>query len=338
MLLEIPVIKQNISDFQVIRDHAETVLEEAKKVKKTGSQLMASHRWLERLGKTFARYQEESKKRAESLEQKRKMLEDVRKDLIWKIDSHRYYTQLLELEEGEKACRESEKEKNRMSEQLREAESHLASMQALKDFNEAEEAEQNLYKYSRELELLERKTPDSHRKLEKLKRHLRFSWKQEREKREGHKFKIEQENGELVSRRKHIEENLNESEQRRKFDEGIGESGGVASPVQGERSRNQAGVGRRCGPFSPKGLGWGRGFPQRKPRRETTAGAEAGIDGRKEGAIGAEKYSVVDQENGNHFGKEKPGSAAVHLFPAGRGAEKRMESYHRPPSQSGSFC
>lgn len=214
MLLEIPVIKQNISDFQVIRDHAETVLEEAKKVKKTGSQLMASHRWLERLGKTFARYQEESKKRAESLEQKRKMLEDVRKDLIWKIDSHRYYTQLLELEEGEKACRESEKEKNRMSEQLREAESHLASMQALKDFNEAEEAEQNLYKYSRELELLERKTPDSHRKLEKLKRHLRFSWKQEREKREGHKFKIEQENGELVSRRKHIEENLNESEQR----------------------------------------------------------------------------------------------------------------------------
>ncbi|HDR4873411.1 TPA: hypothetical protein QCR24_004286 [Bacillus cereus] len=90
-LLKIPELRQNLHDFQIIQENANSVIQSVANYKKIKSMFYETLNRLIKLRKTFDLYKEELQKTRENLEKMKQQLKAKQDELCWKIDSFTPY-------------------------------------------------------------------------------------------------------------------------------------------------------------------------------------------------------------------------------------------------------
>jgi len=180
MLLEIPVIKQNLEDFKVIRDHADSVVAEGEKLDRLQKELAAKTRAMVSLAKTFDGFQEEAGREMAGLGLEREELSLALRELAWQRESYKVF---VKQQDFQRALAEEEKAAEAYAGQeavLGEARQKAARVKALYYFNEAEEAAGKEKYYRNQLELMDQDEPELRRQLEEQSRLLKGAWEGEK--------------------------------------------------------------------------------------------------------------------------------------------------------------
>jgi len=176
MLLEIPVIKQNLQDFAMIRDAAQDIVNEVEVLHEQEKNFTAKTQEIVRLARSFSEFGEKAQKAIDVLEQEEEKLFCEHKEHDWQERSYEWFLRKLELEKA-KTTEDTAKEDYAKAESLwQKAEEEENHLQALYYFNEAEQAEQERLKYQQRLELMEQAEPELQALLVEKKKILKKVW------------------------------------------------------------------------------------------------------------------------------------------------------------------
>jgi hypothetical protein len=176
MLLEIPLIKKNIKDFEAIRDYAEGVVSEVQQLDKLQREFDAKTRELVALAKTFALYEAKAVEAIDRLTDKNNRYGVELKELQWQEKSYQVYLKQLEylqakLTESKVATEYQEQQENLQKFQL-----YQNQVQALDAFANFKAAKLDINKYQTQLEIMDQSEPELTRELTARKAQLRIAW------------------------------------------------------------------------------------------------------------------------------------------------------------------
>ena len=176
MLIQIPVIKKNIKDFNAIRQHAEGLVTEVEKLDNVQKEHSKKTRELVSLAKTFTEFKEKSEKRAKELEDSKNDKNKELSKLKWQRDSYRVFEKQLEYN---KALQEQAKINDLCEEQERKYTSALENankINALVSFNKITDSQKEIKKHQTELEIMEKAQPELQQQLKEKKNQLFGAW------------------------------------------------------------------------------------------------------------------------------------------------------------------
>ncbi|MDD2432344.1 MAG: hypothetical protein PHX01_01375 [Clostridia bacterium] len=178
MLLEIPVIKQNLQDFALIRDAAEGVVEEVEVLNQRQKTFTAQTKEIVRLARSFYEFTTVAQKAVEQLEQEKETVTMQYKDLEWQERSYQWFLRKLELSKAKLAENCAQEEYKQAEGLWQKAEDNENRLQALYYFNEVQKAAREELKFRRQLELMEQAEPELQVLLTQKKQVLRFAWQE----------------------------------------------------------------------------------------------------------------------------------------------------------------
>jgi hypothetical protein len=178
MLLEIPVIKQNLQDFALIRDAAEGVVEEAEVLNQRQKTFTAQTKEIVRLARSFYDFSTVAQKAVEQLGQEKEAVVIQYKDLEWQERSYQWFLRKLELSKAKLAENCVQEEYQQAEGLWQKAEDNENRLQALYYFNEVQKAVQEGLKFRRQLELMERTEPELQVLLVQKKQVLKSAWQE----------------------------------------------------------------------------------------------------------------------------------------------------------------
>lgn len=215
MLLEIPVIKQNLRDFALIRDHAETVVSEVQELDRLQKELEESIKGLVRLAKTFSLFQIETARRIENLKTEKEEIKTAIEELLWKKESYDVFLKRLDYQKALADLEKVEKEYLRQKKTADEAQRRVQELNAFYYYQQAESAQQDMKKYQNELELVDKAEPELQERLNRKRQELKNAWERKRvhlekraQLREEELRRLVQEFENLSSRVKHAREKV----------------------------------------------------------------------------------------------------------------------------------
>jgi len=200
MLMQIPVIKQNLKDFAVIRDHAQGVVDEVSELDRMQGDLGVKTREMVRLARTFYTFSEEARLETESLIQQQGEALERQRELSWKGRSYEAFLKQLEHKTAQAEEIRLENESLRAKKDLDEADQSERILKAADYFNKAEKAETDENKYRTELDLMDRGQPELLNLLKEKKQALRAAWDEK-------KIYLD---GQLAAREKELEQLIDE--------------------------------------------------------------------------------------------------------------------------------
>jgi hypothetical protein len=206
MLLEIPVIRQNLQDFALIRDAAQGVVEEVEALDRLEKDFAAKTKEIVRLARSFYEFNKEAQKALEKLGQEKENASREYDELDWQEQSHEWFLKQLELKEAGSAEHSAGIEYTRALELLRKAEEDEKGLCALYYFSEGEKAAQEEFRYRRELELMEQAEPELKSLLVERKQVLKAAWEEHKKELEKQLKDKEQELDALKKERKVLTE------------------------------------------------------------------------------------------------------------------------------------
>ncbi|MDK2889111.1 MAG: hypothetical protein PWP72_1989, partial [Thermoanaerobacter sp.] len=176
MLLEIPVIKQNLRDFALIRDAAEGVVEEVEVLDQLQKEFDARTKEIVRLARSFYEFSDEAKKALDNLDREKGTASVKYGELDWQDRSYEWFLKKLELSEAETAENRALEEYTKANDLLQEAKDNEKRLQALYYFDEAEKAAQDELRFRSKLELMEQAEPELQALLVEKKKALKAAW------------------------------------------------------------------------------------------------------------------------------------------------------------------
>ncbi|MBU7005802.1 hypothetical protein [Phosphitispora fastidiosa] len=176
MLMQIPVIKQNLKDFAAIRDHAQGVVDEVAELDRLQGDLGAKTREMVRLARTFYTFSEEAKLETESLLQQQGEVIERKRELSWKSRSYEAFLKQLEHKAAQAVGKTLENESLRAKNDLDKAGKNERVLKAADYFNKVEKAETDENKYRTELDLMDRGQPELLGLLKEKKQVMRAAW------------------------------------------------------------------------------------------------------------------------------------------------------------------
>ncbi len=182
ILLEIPIIKKNIKDFEVIRENSETVLHEVEKLDVAQKELQNNKHKIARLAKTFSAFKAGSDKEIIELNNKILNLEEKNKELKWKKDSYDVFANKLIYKKELKDFGEISQSYKQHQKILETKEQVYKEISSLFLHNKLREAEINIVKYKQRLENIDKSEPELQSKLQKAKPGLLTAWKTKKDK------------------------------------------------------------------------------------------------------------------------------------------------------------
>ncbi|HEY8341862.1 MAG TPA: hypothetical protein VIK75_02485 [Calditerricola sp.] len=180
LLLDIPRIKQNLADFQVIRDHADAAVAEVEAFARARRAYEEKTAFLASLAKTFAFEAQEAREKLVALGHRLDEVKRALNEAEWKIRSYEVFQKEMRYraaqEEAER--RRTECERQRAAEEaLKQRENEL---RALYHYGEALRASEEVAGYRHRLEQLDKAEPEMTAELERAKRRLKAVWVQRR--------------------------------------------------------------------------------------------------------------------------------------------------------------
>lgn len=176
MLIEIPLIKKNIQDFEAIRDHAEAVVAEVQKFDKLQKDFDDKTKELIILAKTFSLHESEAVKLINDLTKEIEESNNNLQELRWQSKSYDVFLKQLDYQ---KALAEEEKIKAACAVQqalLADTIQSEKEVKALYFYKQSETAKQEVNIYQQQLKLMEQAEPELQSKLDQKKIQLRGAW------------------------------------------------------------------------------------------------------------------------------------------------------------------
>ncbi|RXT07774.1 hypothetical protein [Ammoniphilus sp. CFH 90114] len=176
MLLNIPMIKQNLKDFGLIRHHAEEVVAQ---VQRYDQQLRQWEKkkteWL-RLAKTFRQFEQQAVMELQAISEKQDQVEAVLKETEWKVESHEVFLKQLSLDKAVKEEEEAKQEFERESQSLAQLKKQEQEAGAFFHYGRAQQFLQEAAGIRSRIEAMELSEPELQAALKHAKRQLRAAW------------------------------------------------------------------------------------------------------------------------------------------------------------------
>ncbi|MGI6712869.1 MAG: hypothetical protein ACOX4L_09200 [Bacillota bacterium] len=176
MLLEIPVIKQNLQDFALIRNAAEGVVEEVQALAQVQRKFDVKTREIVNWAHSFLAFNKDAKQALEKLGREQEEYSAKGEELNWQEESYKWFLRKLELSDAEEAVKKAETAFNQIQTKLSQAQEQENRLQALYYFTEAEQADQDAFGYQRALEFMEQAEPELLMLLSEKKQILKSAW------------------------------------------------------------------------------------------------------------------------------------------------------------------
>ncbi|MDD3653751.1 MAG: hypothetical protein PHO01_06150 [Desulfotomaculaceae bacterium] len=180
MLIEIPLIKKNLKDFDAIRENAEGLVDEVKELDKTKQEQSKRTKELAVLAKTFSKFKEEAGKRAQELQVSKQEKNEHLLELRWRKESYGVFEKQLEYNN---ALQKKDDISNACNEQKKlweEAKQNENKVKALQSYNKVMDAREDAKKYQTELDLMDKDQPELQRELKEKKNLMRGAWDEKR--------------------------------------------------------------------------------------------------------------------------------------------------------------
>ncbi|MGI6554145.1 MAG: hypothetical protein ACOX2P_01815 [Bacillota bacterium] len=178
MLLEIPVIKQNLQDFALIRDSAESVVKEVEVLDRLQKEFDAATEEIVKLSRSFYEFSKSAEKALEDLSREKDSVAEQSRELEWQERSYEWFSKQLGLAAAEKKGKQAADLFAEAEQRLREAKINEDRLDALYYFNQGETARQDELRHRNALELMEQAEPELQTMLEKKKKVLKAAWKE----------------------------------------------------------------------------------------------------------------------------------------------------------------
>lgn len=181
LLLQIPQIKQNIQDFNVIQDEAEGLVEEVKKLHNREVEAQRKAENLFRLAQGVYRQQQESSKRCAHLEEDLGQKHQTLRELKWQEASYEVFKQEQEVQRLREQLTLAQEELARRQDQLAKAQQEERKLHATIQYHRRQRAREEQEYYAHQLELLDKGEPELQEELETTSGKARFAWEKKRE-------------------------------------------------------------------------------------------------------------------------------------------------------------
>lgn len=178
MLLNIPVIKQNIKDFDAIRTYAEDVVAQ---VQQYDSHLREWERktveWT-RLAKTFYQFEQEAEQEFGQLHTELEQMEEVLRDLRWKLQSVDVFVKQMEFQQEEKLEEAAGREFDRQHQEWAKLSQQTREYEAMYHYGLSQKALWEADGYRSQLEAMDLSEPELYASLQQAKQVLRSVWEE----------------------------------------------------------------------------------------------------------------------------------------------------------------
>ncbi|MGI6651572.1 MAG: hypothetical protein ACOX4Y_07440 [Limnochordia bacterium] len=178
-LLQIPVIKQNIADFEVVQNQAEDVVQVVQALDDRQKELQRLHGELAVLAKTFDHHIQGASREMEGLTGEIEDKQERKAELDWKIASYRVYLKELEYKDAELKEKGRQAEYQAAEEGLGQAEASANQLYALYSYNQLLKAQGELAEYTARLEALDVAEPELMEQLAAVKAEMAWAWQAE---------------------------------------------------------------------------------------------------------------------------------------------------------------
>ncbi len=176
LLLDIPIIKKNLQDFEVIRENAQQVVDVVQKLDQVQKEVENSILHLARLGETFQVHKGQATEQLQQLEEDLEQLKGEEKELVWQELSYEAFIKELDHRE---ACEQEVKVNQDYDAQklvLGKYEQEQRELEALNSYNKYVQAELEKMNYESLLENMDKSEPELLKKLNQIRTQLRWAW------------------------------------------------------------------------------------------------------------------------------------------------------------------
>jgi chromosome segregation ATPase len=194
-LLRMPQIEANIKQFESITNQAEDLIDDVEQLAVLQEEVEDQQLSLVRLGKRFLTNQRAAAKKLESLTKEQEELQAEEEKLHWQKKSQPVFVKKLAAAEVEKKRAHQDEQLRAATEKKDRAEERKRQLQALGQYNKAQQEEEQLKKHQYSLEILNNKAPELRDKLETVEESLACAW----QKKEKELVTVEQEKEEKIS-------------------------------------------------------------------------------------------------------------------------------------------
>lgn len=180
MLIEIPLIKKNLKDFDTIRENAEGLVAEVQNLDKVQREQKHKTRELVMLAKTFTNFKDNAEKLAEELENSKQNKYHEIKKLRWQKESFGVFEKQLEyysVLQNENVISTSCDGQTKVWQEAKEKGNRA---KALQSYNKMLEAVQDVNKHQAEIAIMNKDYPELHQELKNKKALLRSAWEEKR--------------------------------------------------------------------------------------------------------------------------------------------------------------
>lgn len=208
MLIEIPLIRKNLKDFDAIRENAEALVAEVKNLDGLQREQKNKTRELVMLAKTFARFREDAEKRAEELESSKQKKNEQLNVLRWQKESYGVFEKQLEYNNARQKEDEINSACDEQKKLWKEAKENENKVRALHFYNKVQETKQDVKKYQTELDIMDKDQPELQRELEEKKIQLRSAWEKKQVLLQKQLSEQKQKHNKLQDDNKQLETNL----------------------------------------------------------------------------------------------------------------------------------
>ena len=181
-LMQIPVIKQNIADFEIVQSQAEDVVQVVQALDEKQKELERRQKELVILARTFDRHSQAASREIEAVTKDIEERREQEAELEWKIASYRVFLKQLEYEEAKLKAEERHREYQGAEERSSQLETRANQLHALYHYSRLLKAEGELAEYNARLEALDVAEPELLEQLAHAKAEMAWAWQTENHK------------------------------------------------------------------------------------------------------------------------------------------------------------
>ncbi len=180
MLLNIPVIKQNIKDFDAIRSYAEDVVAHVQQYDRHLREWEQKTAEWTRLAKTFHQFEQQAVQEFQQLQTEQEQMESVLHDLRWKLQSVEVFIKQMEFQKEEKLEEAAQREFDRQHQEWTRLLQQTREYEAMYHYGLAQAALLEAAGYRSQLEAMDLSEPELYASLQQAKRVFRSAWEEKR--------------------------------------------------------------------------------------------------------------------------------------------------------------
>lgn len=229
-LLELPEIRKNLDDFELIRQKGRDLLDSVAILQDARKEVEGAARHVTGLWRGFDASGKEAAARLDRLKDRESELEQLRAEVAWKFDSHRHYAKSLETEEGERRLLQHRQTTENAREHLESARQQENQLEALYLLAGVRKKEAEIRELQTKIEVATRSRPEKEALLRESRGRLAGTWHRFRRQEEIRLRDLERQ---LTEQRDHIDRTGDETnslhEERVRLERNLG---GVVAWIQ----------------------------------------------------------------------------------------------------------